>query len=345
MEEYQHGIYSSQHYPTSRRLARQSQQPYEEDDLDDTPLEEDPKVLPLPSKSRSQDSLAEDVILRSGKRKSASSSQRKTKATTSKPKASKSLRSSSSTNSQLFVDELQKLEARADRINQILAERARKKDGEPSSTGPDVPPPSSRQAPYSQQQYQEVSLPPSHEWPAPATPELAEMEKPVSQPWSPQGWEKRMDIGQQQQAKQDAWQTASDLRYLNHPGQASYRNELFSELEEQRPAFRHKTTGTSSRSPSFPWHHLGWQRFLEIPRKPIERISDGAVWIGVGAIVRVLSRFILLAFPGLSLVFTLLMLTPAMLAVFLALFVPRMGWVPCYRLFLITLGLLIGGKF
>lgn len=343
MEEYQHGIYSSQHYPTSRKLARQSQQPYEEDDLDDTPLEEDPKVLPLPSKPRSQDSLAEDVILRSGKRKSSSSSQRKTKSTASKPKASKSVRSSSSANPQLFVDELQKLEARADRINQILAERARKKDGEPSPTGHSMP--ISGQALYSQQ-YQEVSLPPSHEWPAPVSPESTETEKSVSQPWSPQFWEQRMDAGQQQQARQDAWQTAANLRYLNHPGQPSYGDEGLSGLEDQRPAFRHKTTtGTSSRSPSFPWHHLGWQRFLEIPHKPIERISDGVVWIGVGAIVRMLSRFVLMAFPGLTPVFTLLMLTPAMLAVFLALFVPRMGWVPCYRLFLITLGLLIGGKF
>jgi hypothetical protein len=351
MEEYQSRIPPSQHYPISRNLARQSHQPYEEDDLDDAPSEADPKVLPLPSKPRSQESLAEDVILRSGKRKSSSASQRKTKSTASKAKTSKSVRSTASGNSQLFVDELQKLEAQADRINRILAERAKKKDQEQyqsiSQSISDRSAPSS-QAMFSQHQPQEASIPPKIEWPSPKFPGQEEMGNPVSQPWNPQFYEERMDPRQQQQAKQDAWQAAQELRYLHQSGSTPYEGERFPGLEEQdRPPFRQKstTTGTGSRLSGSSLRHLGWERFLEIPRRPVERISDGVLWIVTGAIVRIIARSILTVFPSLSPIVTLLMLTPAMLAVFLVLFVPRMGWVPFYRLFLITLGLLVGGKF
>lgn len=344
MEEYQPRI-PSQNYQNLRKLVRQPHQPYEADDLDDTPLEEDPKVLPLPSKLRSQESLAEDVILRSGKRKSSSSSQRKTKSTAGKQKTSKSSRSTSSASQYLFVDELQKLEAQADRINQILAERAKKKDQEQSQPTSGAPTPSTQPI-FSQQQYQGASIPPGGEWLSSVFPGPEETEKPVSQPWNPQCQE-RMDP-RQQQAKQDAWQTAAELRSLNHPEYVAYGRESLSGLGSQdHPTFRQKPIAASSSSqlPSFPWRYLGLGTFLEIPRKPIERISDGALWILTGAIVRILSRSILMMLPALSPVLTLLMLTPAMLAVLLVLFVPRVGWVPYYRLFLITLGLLVGGKF
>ncbi|UIE39558.1 hypothetical protein [Leptodesmis sichuanensis] len=370
MEEYQPRTPPSPHSPISRNLAR-SHPPYEEDDLDDTPLEEDPKVLPLSSQPRSQESLAEDVILRSGKRKSSSASQRKTKSTASKAKASKSMRSTTSGNPQLFVDELQKLEAQADRINRILAERAKKKEQEQSQSiqaqsisdkhiqalhhphlhesqsisDRSVP---SRQAMFSPQQPQEPSIPPKIEWPSPKFPGQEERGSPVSQSWNPQFYEERMDSRQQQQAKQDAWQAAQELRYLNQSGHTPYGGEGFPGLEEQdRLPFQQKSTitGSAARSSGFFLRHLGWERFLDIPRRPMERISDGVLWIVAGAIVRLIARSILVVLPSLSPVVTLLMLTPAMLAVFLVFFVPRMGWVPFYRLFLITLGLLIGSKF
>lgn len=350
MEEYQPRIPSSQNYQTLRKLVRQPHQPYEEDDLDDTPLEEEAKVLPLQSKLRSPESLADDVVLRSGKRKSSNSSQRKTKSTAGKQKTSKSSRSTASPNSHLFIDELQKLEAQADRINQILAERAKKKDQEQTQRMPGVSassgqPMFSQQPTLPQQPYQ-GAMPSSDEWFSPPFPGQEEAEKPVSHPWNPQ-FQERMHPRQQQQAE-DAWQTAADLRSLNHSGHGAYRSESLPGLEGQNyPAFRQKpmATGSSSQLPSFPWRYLGLGRFLEIPRKPMERISDGALWVLAGAIARVLSRSILMLVPGLSPVLTLLMLAPAMLAVLLVLFVPRLGWVPFYRLFLITLGLLIGGKF
>lgn len=345
MEDYQHEIHSSPRYPTSRKLVRQSPQPYEADDLDDTPLEEDPKVLPLPSQSRLQESLAEDVIGRSGRRKSSSSSQRKTKSTTGKPKTSKSGRSTSTAStSPLFVDELQKLEARADRINQLLAERAKKRNEQQSQAVSGISG-SSSQAMYTQQQYHGVSRPPNQEQSASLGAE--ELEKTVAPSWNPHFWEERMDPRRQQQAKQEAWQTAQDLRYLNQPESAGYGGEGLPGLEGRRPSFRQPPTAAThpARSSGFSLRRLGWERFLDIPRKPLERITDGMVWMGIGAIVRMMFRFILMAFPGLSPVLTLLMLTPAMLAVMLVLFFPRMGWVPFYRLFLVTLGLLIGGQF
>ncbi len=352
MEEYQPRIPPSQHSPISRNRARQSHSPYEEDDLDDAPLEADPKVLPLPSQPRSQESLAEDVILRSGKRKSSSASQRKTKSTASKAKASKPMRSTTSGNPQLFVDELQKLEAQADRINRILAERAKKKEQEQSQSiqSQSISDRSalSSQAMFSPQQPQGTSIPPKIEWPSPKFPEQEERGTPVSQSWNPQFYEERMDLRQQQQAKQDAWQAAQELRYLHQPGHPPYGGERFPGLEEQEQLpFQQKSTiaGSAARSSGFSLRHLGWERFLEIPRRPMQRLSDGVLWIVTGAIIRLIARSILVVFPSWIPVVTLLMLTPAMLAVFLVFCVPRMGWVPFYRLFLITLGLLIGGKF
>ncbi len=155
-----------------------------------------------------------------------------------------------------------------------------------------------------------------------------------------------MDPRQQQQAKQEAWQTAQDLRYLNHPDTAGYGNDRFSGLEEPRPPLRQRSgAAASSRSSGFPARSPGWQWFLELPRKSIARLTDAAIWIGAGAIVRMLVRFIMMMVPGLSSIFTLLMLTPALLAVVLVLFFPRVGWIPIYRLFLLTLGLLIASQF
>ncbi|MGQ9873511.1 hypothetical protein [Leptodesmis sp.] len=156
-----------------------------------------------------------------------------------------------------------------------------------------------------------------------------------------------MDFKQQQQAKQDAWQAAQELRYLYQSGHPPYGGERFpgSEEQEQLPFQQEPTiAGSTARSSGFFLHHLGWERFLEIPRSPMQKLSDGVLWIVTGAIVRLIARSILMVFPSLSSVVTLLMLTPAILAVFLVFCVPRMGWVPFYHLFLITLGLLIGGK-
>lgn len=85
-------------------------------------------------------------------------------------------------------------------------------------------------------------------------------------------------------------------------------------------------------------------RSLELPRKPIDRLSDAALWIATSAIIRVGSRYILTTFPILSPVFLILMVAPAIAAVYLIFCVPRVGWLCYYRLFLIMVGFVVGGK-
>jgi hypothetical protein len=83
---------------------------------------------------------------------------------------------------------------------------------------------------------------------------------------------------------------------------------------------------------------------LELPRKPIDRLSDAALWIATFAIVRVASRYVLTVFPMLAPIFLGAMLAPAIAAVCLIVCVPKAGWIAYYRLFLIMVGFLVGGK-
>lgn len=85
-------------------------------------------------------------------------------------------------------------------------------------------------------------------------------------------------------------------------------------------------------------------RSLKLPRQPINRISDAALWIATFAIVRVAFRYGVAAFPMLSPIFLMLMLAPAIAAVYLVFCVPKAGWLPYYRLFLMMVGFLVGGK-
>ncbi|PZV18464.1 MAG: hypothetical protein DCF22_01720 [Leptolyngbya sp.] len=85
-------------------------------------------------------------------------------------------------------------------------------------------------------------------------------------------------------------------------------------------------------------------RSLELPRQPINRIGDAALWIATAAIVRVASRYVIAAFPLLSPIFLMLTLAPAISAVYLVFCAPKAGWLPYYRLFLMMIGFLVGGK-
>jgi len=100
-----------------------------------------------------------------------------------------------------------------------------------------------------------------------------------------------------------------------------------------------------TRQALFQLQHLPLSNFLALPRKPGDRWSDAVMWVAVSAIARIASRYLLSAVPFLSPIVTMVMLAPAILAIFLAVFVPKTGWIPFYRLFLIMVGLFIGGKF
>ena len=89
---------------------------------------------------------------------------------------------------------------------------------------------------------------------------------------------------------------------------------------------------------------LQLRQFLQMPQKSFDKVGDAMLWLVLAAAIRVGARFLLALFPALSPVFMLLMFAPAALAVYLVLFVPRAGFVSIYRLFLVMLGLLLGGR-
>lgn len=120
---------------------------------------------------------------------------------------------------------------------------------------------------------------------------------------------------------------------------------LNQDLPRDRPRSRSSSLPTTLRRYLLEWRGR-WRdwKSLELPRKPIDRISDAALWIAISAIVRVGSRYVIAAFPMLSPIFLVLMLAPAIAAVYLVFCVPKAGWIPYYRLFLIMVGFSVGGK-
>jgi hypothetical protein len=90
---------------------------------------------------------------------------------------------------------------------------------------------------------------------------------------------------------------------------------------------------------------LRWQRWLQVPQTSIDRVGDALMWLVAAVMVRVCARILLSAYPVLMPVLVGLMLVPAAIAVYLALCVPRVGMLSFYRLFLVMLGFLLGGKF
>jgi len=149
-------------------------------------------------------------------------------------------------------------------------------------------------------------------------------------------------------AQHEATETAQALRYL-----AS--RDLGREQVDPSIAGTSQTGGRRSRDRgrpprtvqgSLPTRRYGLQlrRFLHMPQKPFDKVGDAVLWIVLAAAIRVGARFLLAMVPALTPVFVLLMFAPAALAVYLAMFVPRAGFVSIYRLFLIMLGLLLGGR-
>lgn len=154
--------------------------------------------------------------------------------------------------------------------------------------------------------------------------------------------------GADQKAQQQATETAQALRYLasrdvsREPIDPSIA--AFSQPESRRTMARSRTS--QSVPGLLPIRRYGVQlrQFLQMPQKSFDKVGDAVLWIVLAAAVRVGARFLLAMFPALAPIFVLLMFAPAALAVYLAMFVPRAGFVSVYRLFLIMLGLLLGGR-
>lgn len=165
----------------------------------------------------------------------------------------------------------------------------------------------------------------------PATPNYAQ---PTHQPYRQPPTPPPASVNpRRQRADYEAWQAREELQQL-----------MQGQPVQPEPVRDRRSAESSSRQSSWLRRLRMWQ-LMELPAKPVDRLGNAAVWIAASVMFRVGSRYLLSAFPVLSPMFTLLMLAPAVLAVFLAVFVPKTGWIPFYRLFLIMLGLFIGGKF
>lgn len=220
---------------------------------------------------------------------------------------------------------------------------------------PDAPPDlqaAYRDRGYAQPSYPQPSYPqPPQPAPQPPSPQPQSLidprygqpiQPPQQNPYDP-NW---------QRYEYETWRANQELQQLMQQDQ--WAQPTASQPYVQPPVVERTARSRTGRSPVVEsivrrvfgrFQHLPFSNFLELPAKPTDRLSDAVMWVAVAAIARIASRYLISAIPLLSPIFTLLMLAPAILALFLAVFAPKTGWVPFYRLFLLMLGLFIGGKF
>ncbi|MDX2232219.1 MAG: hypothetical protein NW220_21465 [Leptolyngbyaceae cyanobacterium bins.349] len=395
MEEYQARKQPPQNYQISYNLAHQ---PYSMSEQDDEPLEDEMNVLPMPAKPRAIQaaSASTDPIVGeplSPRSQSKRKSSGKGRSPANKAKTAKAYRSPQAAKQQPFADELQHLEDLAERINHILAERARKKaqfDSMPPQTtrGMEFEPRSPVVAPNYEQPMldqeptenlklwakrirhrlsqlevlmdEEEQNPPyptgvyppqiSHTGadyrqplPPPTAPPLVPPPVAPSTPQSQSPYPAPANSfdPMRQRAEYEAWRAQAELRQLQAQEQWAAPP---AERRDRTPAgyssFQPLVQQALSKLRRFPVGQL-----LQRPRKPMDALTDAVMWVAVAAIARIAIRYAIMPFPLLSPIVTLMMLAPAGLALFLAVFVPKTGWMPFYRLFLIMLGLFVGGKF
>ncbi|TVQ17666.1 MAG: hypothetical protein EA367_16980 [Leptolyngbya sp. DLM2.Bin15] len=80
------------------------------------------------------------------------------------------------------------------------------------------------------------------------------------------------------------------------------------------------------------------------PQLPVLDLQGAALWIVGAAIARVILAAAQAAWPSLQPLWLMLMVVPAAIAVFRVTLAPQTGFVTAYRLTLIVIGLLIGGR-
>lgn len=241
-------------------------------------------------------------------------------------------------------DDTAALEAQAERIKQLLKQlESALTEGEPLLSNEAIAPGSAADQPNSTPTSPSVQVPTfGMEAFGPGTYRYGPNAQPLTAHSS------SMPSEADPKAQHEATETAEALRSLASrdgsrglvvpPGAATNPSEL------RRLVTRSRTSRPGS---SFlPGRHYGLQlrQLLQVPHNVFDRIGDAVLWIVLAVVVRVGARFILAMVPALTPIFALLMFAPALLAVYLAMFVPRAGFVSIYRLFLIMLGLLVGGR-
>lgn len=286
---------------------------------------------------------------------------------------------------QLLADEVQHLEAQAERINQRLAERSAPTATHSPVSASEPSPLADEEADRLQAQLARIrqlvadlgtaiaegrtleeatepidtaANPPSPaEIPAPEipAPEISALETiavslapaAISPAPSPS-----IAAPPSRQAAREAAETAATLRHLAekarslpHPAQFNQVQPSLelSQLELSQDFLRSlEPAPVPQRASKRQKRRL--KDWLRLPQRPVDRVVDGLTWIVVAAVVRVITRILLAVFPALSPGAIVLMLAPAAIALGLTLFVPKSGYLPLYRLGLLTLGLLLGGK-
>ncbi|PSB34685.1 hypothetical protein [Stenomitos frigidus] len=408
MDELQARIRTRRSLQTDRNLA---EQPYPEFEYsDDAPRQGEANVVEMPHR-QVQESLSDSPptqrsaakLQQGAKQKPATASQN-----------AFSFRQMRDGHQQPYIDELKRLEAQAERINQLLAELKRKKaraETAELSKG-ETATPKKRTAkgskPSSRSPQREVSPMPAQDDDTAALEAQAERIKqllteletaivqgeampqsdtiaqspiaqgmgenhaqPLDQPASvtplspasnpasfasdtyryasntrPFSVSSQVTPEADQKAQQEATATAQALRYLasRDVSQPVEPTIGATHHEPRRTAARSRTSQPMAGLSSMRRYGLQLRQFLQMPQKSFDKVGDAVLWIVLAAAIRVGARFLLALFPPLSPVFMLLMFAPAVLAVYLVLFVPKAGFVSIYRLFLIMLGLLLGGR-
>lgn len=137
-------------------------------------------------------------------------------------------------------------------------------------------------------------------------------------------------------AEQEAAANAQTLRYLaNRERMATPGMELpFHTRERRNPVPRR----------NLKYYMYQLQKFLQLPQDFSGLLIDTGVWVLASAAIGFGLKLLITQFPPLLIPLTLLKVVPAMLAAYLALFVPKSGAISGYRLFLVMLGFWLGSK-
>ena len=422
MDELHARVRSFRASPTELNVAKQ---PYPELGDSDTALRQgEANVVEMPNRQTHEafvpQSSEPSQTQRSTAKRKQTAAKRKPAAANSKALSFRQMRDG---HQQPYIDELKRLEAQAERINQLLADRKRKQaraeqpetsthhdslldadkpsskkktsksarqSSRPASRSPqrEVPPMPARdddtealeaQAVRIKQLLQALetaiaegeTLPhdgsiaqhSSTEDPVqPANPEVKVAVPPSGvEPFNsstyrysattlPTGSQKQTSIGATDpKAQQEAAETAQALRYLAsreavEPAIAAPRQEPRRHTGRSHEP-RSSASSSSVTVSSIRRYGLKLRQFLQMPHTSLHRVRDAVLWIVLAAAIRVGARLLLIQVPALAPVLLVLMFAPAAAAVYLAMCVPKAGFVSIYRLFLIMLGLLLGGRF
>jgi hypothetical protein len=354
MDEFQ-SPKATRKYPIQRNLAEQPDSLDDlADDLGDSTAADDMTVVELPGRSPQLDQISEaPPTRRSGtKRKSSSAAKRKTQPTAVQ-KTPPSFRQFQDMQ-QPFAEELRRLEAQAERINQLLIERAnrrmqfeqaveqvnrsqeppvKRRSPRPSpsipSTSPEIDETETLRAQADRIKQRLAELEAAMQEAASSLYQLPEAEEePVEEDW-------QLPISDTEQAPESVTSLSEGEPMQPEPTADLARPEQFPEREGPRAA-RSSHRPTTQRS-------LPWSQIFQLPKQPLDHLRNAAMWVAAAAGIRFSLRGLLISYPPLTPVVTLVMLVPAAIAVYLAIFVPRADSVSIYRLFLITLGFLLGG--